>query len=210
MPAQLRCRDLKPGDIMLKVPDGSAVAAVIRAGQTVTGGLNPHVIHAGVMLDSTRIVEAQSAGIVRHDLRSDNRAYGYYVYRCTNPRVAQGAGTCAELMSDIHTAHRGPLRPSLGYSALGAAGSIFGGRGRAATPATMDTLLDRILDGKTHRFFCSQFVVYVYQFVAEQNGMSAATLFNYADAKVAPSRLAAALQGHRLFAEAGYVMPGER
>ena len=33
--------------------------------------------------------------------------------------------------------------------------------------------LDRILAGKGHPFFCSQFVVYVYQFVAEQTEVGA-------------------------------------
>ncbi|MGH9859635.1 MAG: hypothetical protein ACRD5F_06390 [Candidatus Acidiferrales bacterium] len=74
----------------------------------------------------------------------------------------------------------------------------------------MDELLDRILAGKDHPFFCSQFVVYVYQFVAEQCGLPGASLFNMADAKVAPSRLYTHLKGHAMFREAGYLLPKER
>jgi hypothetical protein len=74
----------------------------------------------------------------------------------------------------------------------------------------MDSLLDRILAGKAHPFFCSQFVVYVYQFVAEQNGVAAGKLFNLSDAKVPPTTLAGMLAGHSLFHEIGYVMPNAR
>jgi len=71
-------------------------------------------------------------------------------------------------------------------------------------------LLDRILAGKGHPFFCSQFVVYVYQFVAEQNGMRGAQWFNLNDAKVSPSVLASKLQGSPFFTEVGYMMPNAR
>jgi hypothetical protein len=74
----------------------------------------------------------------------------------------------------------------------------------------MDALLTRILEGRQQRFFCSQFVVFVYQFVAEQSGIPAAALFNVNDAKVAPSELAAKLQHHRYFKEVGYMMPNQR
>jgi ATP phosphoribosyltransferase len=68
----------------------------------------------------------------------------------------------------------------------------------------------RILAGKGHPFFCSQFVVYVYQFVAEQNRVSARDVFNLSDVKVSPSELASKLQRNRFFNEAGYMMPNER
>jgi hypothetical protein len=204
MTTQLRCRDLRPGDIMLKVSDGSAVSGAIQLGQRLVGGANPQVVHAGVMFDSTYIVEAQGAGIIANDLRVQDQRYGYHVFRCTNSSMAAGAGTCAKLMFDIHA--RGK---NLGYSVPGAVGSLFG-RGRAASRDQMDDLLDRILAGRGQRFFCSQFVVFVYQFVAEQNGMSASAMFNLSDAKASPSTLASALSGRALFTEAGYVMPNAR
>jgi hypothetical protein len=108
-------------------------------------------------------------------------------------------------MFDIHKSG-GSLKYGLG----GAISSLFGGGGKAASPGQMDTLLDRILEGKSHPFFCSQFVVYVYQFVAEQNGIAAGRLFNFSDAKVPPTKLASALTGHSSFQEVGYLMPNER
>jgi hypothetical protein len=205
MPGQLRCRDLAAGDILLKVNDGSLVAGAIQLGQALRGGDNPSIVHAGVLFDSTFIIEAQGHGISANDLRVQNRDYGYHVFRCLHPNMAAGAGTCAKMMFDIH--HSGN---ALGYSITGAIGSLFGRRGRAATPTQMDQLLDRVLAGRQHRFFCSQFVVYVYQFVAEQNGIPAGRIFNVADAKVPPSLLAADLANHSSFAEVGYLMAGAR
>jgi hypothetical protein len=202
---QLYCRDLRAGDILLKISDQSFLSKAIQFGQSLTGGQNVQIVHAGVMFDGTYIVEAQKHGISANDMRVQNKPYGYIVFRCTSPNMAAGAGTCAKMMFEIH--QRGG---SLKYNLGGAVGSLFGPSGRATTPSEMDALLDRILAGKSHPFFCSQFVVYVYQFVAEQNGIPAGSLFNFSDAKVPPSNLAAALTSHSMFQEAGYLMPNER
>jgi hypothetical protein len=109
------------------------------------------------------------------------------------------------MMFDIQKRNR-----NLKYDLVGAIGSLLGGQGKAKTAADMDGLLDRILAGKGHPFFCSQFVVYVYQFVAEQNGIAARSVFSVNDAKVSPSELASKLHGSAFFAEVGYLMPGQR
>lgn len=205
MTTQLRCADLRAGDILLKVSDGSLLSGAIQFGQAFVGGLNSSIVHAGILFDPTFIIEAQGAGISANDLRVQNLAYGYYVFRCSDAHMGAGAGTCAKMMFDIHGNGR-----NLGYSVLGAIGSLLGSPGRAATRGEMDGLLDRILEGRDQRFFCSQFVVFVYQFVAEQCGVAATTLFASADAKASPSSLATSLNRHRLFAEVGYLMPGQR
>ena len=84
------------------------------------------------------------------------------------------------------------------------------GAGGPATHTAMDSTLDKIVEGRTHRFFCSQFVVYVFQFVAEQNGIPAASYFALRDGKISPSTLASMLQSSTMFTEARYMMPGER
>jgi hypothetical protein len=205
MPAALRCRDLGPGDILLKVSDGSLLAAAIQAGQSIVGGANARIVHAGVLFDGNFVIEAQAAGIIANDLRVQDLRYGYHVFRCKRPDMAQGAGTCAKMMFDIH-ARTGSLRYSIG----GAIGSLFGGSGRPASPGEMDALLDRILAGRMQPFFCSQFVVYVYQFVAEQCGVPASLLFDANDAKVEPSVLTSVLARSPHFAELGYLMPNAR
>jgi hypothetical protein len=202
---QLHCRDLKAGDILLKVSDGTVLSKAIQFGQKAVGGRNAGVVHAGVMFDSTFIIEAQRAGITANDLRVQDKHYGYYVFRCKNGNVAAGAGTCAKMMFDIN--QRGH---NLGYTVGGALKSLFGGQGKAPSPSEMDALLDRILAGRQQRFFCSQFVVFVYQFVAEQNRVPASSLFNASDAKVEPSELAAKLKSSPSFVESGYLMPNER
>jgi len=202
---QLKTRDLLPGDVMLKASDGSIFSKTISLGQNLRGQLNPQVVHAGVMFDGTYIIEAQASGISANDLRVQNKPYGYLVYRPVRSNIGQGAGTCAKLMFDIQMRNK-----NLKYNLFGAIGSLLGGPGRAASAADMNNLIDRILAGKGHPFFCSQFVVYVYQFVAEQNGMPGAQWFNLSDAKVSPSVLASKLQGNPYFSEVGYMMPNER
>jgi hypothetical protein len=203
---QLRCKDLRAGDLMLKFNAGSLINQVIALGQQAAAQLNPQVVHAAVMFDSTYMVEASGGGIHASDLRVQNAAFGYVVYRPRNLAIANGAGTCAKMMFDIQGRHG-----NLKYSIPGAVGSLFP-RGGAApqSPDAMDQLLDRILEGRTHQFFCSQFVVFVYQFVAEQNGIGASSLFPLRDAKVSPSTLASLLQANPQFGEAGYMMPNER
>ena len=202
---QLKTRDLSPGDVMLKASDGSVLSKAISLGQSLRGQLNPQIVHAGVMFDNTYMIEAQGSGVSANDLRVQNLKYGYLVYRPVRSNLGQGAGTCAKLMFDIQMRNK-----NMKYNLLGAIGSLLGGPGRAATAADMDSLLDRILAGKGHPFFCSQFVVYVYQFVAEQNGVPAAQVFNLNDAKVSPSLLAKKLHGSAFFREAGYMMPKQR
>jgi len=205
MTQQLRCADLRGGDILLKLNAGSLTNRIINTGQKLAGASNPDVVHAGILFDSTYIIESSGPGLIASDLRVKDRPYAYYVFRCTNTNVAAGAATCAKMMFDIQG-----RTGNLTYTAAGAAASAFGASGKPKTAGDMDALLDRILQGKSTPFFCSQFVVFVYQFVAEQNGLSAATVFDYSDAKSPPSKVAASLVANALFVEAGYLVPNER
>ena len=132
-------------------------------------------------------------------------SFAYIVYRSTNPMMAQGAGTCAKMMFDINQ-----QQSSLKYTVAGAFASLFGKLGAEQTAQEMDALFDRILAGKNQSFFCSQFVVFAWQFVAEQNGMPAGTLFPVSAAKMNPSNLATQLVGNPHFTEAGWIFANER
>ncbi len=205
MVKQLYCRDLAGGDILLKVNAGSAINLVIATGQKVLGAANPEIVHAGILFDPTIIIEASGPGLSARDLRVQDQAFGYYVYRCSNANIAAGAATCAKLFFDIQN-----RTGALEYNVSGAAGCLFGSSGRPTSRADMDAVLDSILAAREHPFFCSQFVVYVYQFVAEQGDIAASSLFNFSDSKVPPSLLASSLGSHPLFEELGYLMPNER
>jgi hypothetical protein len=201
----MKCRDLMPGDLMLKVNDSSPVSKAITFGQQLRKLPNAFVVHAGIMFDQYYIVEAQRAGIVANDLRvGHDLGCGYYVFRPTNRNMAQGAAACAKMMFDIHQ-----TGGNLHYSVPAAVGSLFGG-GKPKTRSDWDALLDRILAGKQSSFFCSQFVVMVYQFVAEQMGTPGSSVFNYSDPKVNPALLAADLSRNPTFSEVGYMLPKER
>jgi hypothetical protein len=202
---QLRCRDLGAGDILLKLSDGSLVNRAISFGQSLVGQRNAPVVHAGVMFDSTYIIEASGAGVSANDLRVGNLRHGYLAFRPKNRVLGKGAGTFAKILFDVH-GRQGNLR----YTIPGAIGSLAGVGGRPKTREEMDGLIDGILDGRTHPYFCSQLVVMVYQFVAEQNGTPAKSIFPFADPKVSPSELAKHLNGSASFDEIGYLMPQER
>jgi hypothetical protein len=200
---QLRCQDLNAGDVMLKIYDGSIFSRVISLGQL--GLANSKVVHAGVMFDSHYIIEAQASGISANDIRVQNKEVAYIVYRATNASMGKGAGTCAKMLFDIHKRHG-----SMKYNLVGTVGTRIGGPGAPKKPQDMETLLDTVLGGGQSRLFCSQLVVYVYQFVAEQSGVAASRVFNMSDAKASPSALASILQGNGAFKELGYMISNER
>ena len=202
---QLLCRDLKAGDVLLKMATPSFSHKIIQFGQRLVGQPNAFLAHAAIALDTQFAIEAQKVGVTANHLAMKNRDCGYYVYRCTNSALARGAATCAKMFFDI-----AQTSGKAKYDTLGAGQSIFGRAGNAKTAAEMDALLDALLKGRNHDFFCSQFVVYVYQLAAYQSGLAAKTLFNISDAKVSPSVLASLLQGNPYFQEAGYMMPNER
>jgi len=108
-------------------------------------------------------------------------------------------------MFDIHCRNK-----NMSYNLGGAIMSLFGRDRGALSRSDFDALFEQIISGRKHQYFCSQFVVYVYQFVAEQLNIPAHTVFPYSDAKVSPSKLAQDLVGNSNFGEAGYLMPHER
>jgi hypothetical protein len=202
---ELRCRDLQPGDILLKLSDGGVLSRVIQFGQNLTGHVNPQIVHAGVLFDNNVIIESQGAGVLAHDLRVQNARYAYIVFRSSHFNMARGAGTCAKMMFDIHQRTGG-----LSYALSDAAKSIFGGLGRSQTPEQMELLLDRILAGRGQPFFCSHFVVYLWQFVAEQNGMPGSSMFPASAIRMNPSNLATQLVTNPSFREIGWLSAGVR
>jgi hypothetical protein len=213
---QLRCKDLRPGDILLKVATDwkwgglatlkkSATQGFIKGYQRLTGQVNSFLGHAAIVLDGQSVVEAQSGGLTNHHLATANRDCGYIVYRPNDPSLGRGAANAAKLLLDVHGLHG-----NLGYGLGGALMSGFGGTGTAKSAADFDGLLDRILAGRGSSFFCSQFVVYVYQWAASQKGLSPGSVFAVSDAKASPSVLASKLVGNGRFKEVGYMLPGER
>lgn len=202
---QLLCRDLKPGDVLLKMATQSLTHKIIQLGQKLVGQPNAFLAHAAIALDTQFAIEAQKVGVTANHLAMKNKDCGYYVYRCTNPALGRGAATCAKMFLDI--AQTGG---KMKYDTGGAGRSVLGQGGNPKTASEMDALLDALLKGRNHDFFCSQFVVYVYQLAAYQSGLPARSLFNVSDAKVSPSVLASLLQGNRNFQDAGYMMPNER
>jgi hypothetical protein len=204
--SQLRASDLRAGDVLLKFNDGTNVSRLIKFCQGRAGQLNTHVTHAGLMFDNSYVIEAQRVGLNANDIRVQNARLGYLVFRPENAQLGQGAATFSKVVLDSHHAHG-----NMKYTVPGAFGSLTGPGARPASSRDqLDARLNRILSGKSHPFFCSQFVVMTYQFAGEQNGIPAGSLFPFPDSKVSPSVLASHLSGSHHFQEIGYLLPGER
>ena len=190
---------------MVQYSGGSAVARAITFGQWARGLSHASLVHAGILFDNHYLVQALKDGIVATDIRVDDVQCAYEVYRATKPNLAAGAANCAKMMLDIHEAH-GTWK----YSVVGAVTSLVGSSS-VKTTTGMDDLLTDILGSKGHPFFCSQFVTYVYQFVAEQNGIAASQLFNTGDAKMSPAALATSMDRNTgFFSHVGFMRAGER
>lgn len=203
-PKQLRCHDLKSGDIMLQQSLGNLPGRAIAFGQKLTGHAHSEIIHAGIMFDTTYIIEALSDGILANDLRIGNRTCGYVVYRPLSAELATVAGNFAKLLFDTHG-----ITKSLKYSLAGAVASI-GASKAAKSDAELDAMVDKIFSAKTDRFFCSQFVVVTYQVAAGQLGLNPSSVMPLDDGKVAPARLMSMLEINRLFSLVGVMAPNQR
>jgi hypothetical protein len=67
-PPQLRCRDLRGGDIMLQLNSGNLAHRAIAFAQWVAGQQDSHVIHVGIMRGETYMIESEKRGIWAADL----------------------------------------------------------------------------------------------------------------------------------------------
>ncbi|MGH7616951.1 MAG: hypothetical protein ACREPM_06965 [Gemmatimonadaceae bacterium] len=203
-PTQLKCRDLKSGDIMVQQSLGNVPGKLIAFGQAMTGHKHTELIHAGIMFDTSFIIEALGGGVLASDLRVQNVKCGYLVYRSRKPDLGTIAGNLAKLLFDLHGTNK-----NMSYSTVGAVKSI-GSAKPAKSASNLDGVLDKIFEGKSSPFFCSQFVVVTYQAAGGQIGMSPSSVFPLDDARVAPARLASMLDASPHFDRLGYMLPGER
>jgi hypothetical protein len=203
---QLRCADLRSGDILLKMANETMTHAIIQFGQRVLAGQkNWRLAHAAIAFDTQFAIEAQAVGVTANHLSMKNRDCGYIVFRPNVVSLGQGAATAAKLLFDIAKTH-----DNMKYNTPGVVTGIFGSKGTSKSAGEMDALLTKVLQGKGHKFFCSQFVVYVYQWAAEQCGIPARNVFDIADPKVSPSDLATLLTANTHFSEVGYMVAFER
>lgn len=203
---QLRCADLKSGDILLKMANDTVTHAIIQFGQRVLAGQqNWRLAHAAIAFDTQFAIEAQAVGVTANHLMMKDRDCGYIVFRPNVVSLGQGAATAAKLLFDI-----AKTRNNMKYNTPGVVTAMFGSRGTSKSAGEMDALLTKVLSGKGHKFFCSQFVIYVYQWAAEQSGLPARNVFDIADPKVSPSDLATLLVRSPHFSEVGYMVAGER
>jgi hypothetical protein len=202
-PKQLRCADLKGGDILLQFSTGNVVGKLIAFGQAMVGDTNSEFVHAGVMRDKHYMIEALMQGITASDLRIQNKTFSYRVYRPRDPMLG---GTEANVVKFLFDHHQN--NGSLPYSYVGAVAAI--GVAKPMSSSHVDGVMDQIFSAKSSALFCSQFVVMSYQLAAAQMGLSPAAVFALDDTKMPPSRLASACEQSVAFENIGYLSANER
>jgi hypothetical protein len=202
-PKQLRCADLKGGDILLQFSTGNVVGKLIAFGQAMAGDKSSEFVHAGVMLDKTYMVEALMQGVTASDLRIQNKSFSYRVYRPRDSMLGATEANVAKFLFDHHQNNG-----SLPYSYVGAVAAI--GVAKPMSASHVDGVMDKIFSAQSSAFYCSQFVVLSYQLAAAQMGLSPASVFALDDTKMPPSRLAAACEQSVAFENLGYLSPNER
>jgi hypothetical protein len=202
-PKQLRCADLLGGDIMLQFNQGNVAGKAIAFGQAMAGDKNTEIVHAGVLFDNHYMVEALDKGISAGDLRTQNKAFAYRVYRSRQPMLGATAANVVKFLFDHHQNNG-----TLPYSYVGAVTSL--GAAKPMSASHVDKLMDDILSLKPAPFYCSQFVVMSYQLAAAQLGMSASSVFGQDDTQMPPARLASACEHSVAFDCVGFVSPNER
>lgn len=93
MSVQLRCQDLRPGDVLLELSDG---AAATRLATDASDGLpDVPVIGAGILSRPDTLIAAQGEGIFAGDLRIRFLRSYWVVFRCLNGEMAARAGASA-------------------------------------------------------------------------------------------------------------------
>lgn len=202
---QFKCDDLKPGDILVKFSDQSWLNWIIENMQYFLGGKNSQVTHAGIIYDQKHLIEVQAEGVVADDLTKENTPYGYIVFRCKNKKLADGAAQFAKILVDVSA-----KKKNMKYAMLDAVYALHPGKEDAEDKKALEETVEAILTDQGHDFFCSHLVVFIYQFVAEQNGMKGSDVFKLKASLVSPSTLAAHLVDSKVFDEVGYLMPHER
>lgn len=181
MERQIYRRSLHAGDIALECHAGSATHWIITAGQALSGA-ERWIVHAGLIArDRRSIIEAVKPHLRRVQL--DSHA-DYLVYRSRNGALALGAAECAEMLIGANN--------QVPYYTKGTITSLVG-RAGPKSDTDFDSIIDKLFSGGDHALFCSQLVVFVYQFVARQNGIPAEHVFNFADTRANPAFLAKSL-----------------
>jgi hypothetical protein len=205
-PKQLRSADLAPGDILLQYNQSkwsNVAGKAIAFGQAMVGDRNSEIVHAGVMFDRSYMIEALAHGVTGSDIRIQNKAYAYRVFRPRNPMLGKTEGNVVKFLFDHHQSHG-----TMPYAWVGAVTSL--GAAGPMSADNVDKMMDDILALKPTPFFCSQFVVMTYQLAAAQMRLAPKSVFALDDANMPPSRLAMACESSAAFENIGYLEPNIR
>lgn len=203
---QLLIKDIRPGDIMLKVVHyHQTYSRRIERTQRWLGFQNHCITHVGMMKDGVNIIESESSGLEQHSLLEKRAKIAYLVYRPTNSMMAEAGAAAATLFHDAHIAQN-----TVCYNYWDLFPSVLFWPGKPKSAKEMQDVYDKVMHGKNHSMFCSQFVAFIYQWVGTQMGIPAEQIFNADDRRIPPARLATFLKNNPHFKEVGYMISNER
>ncbi len=199
---QVRCDALRPGDVLFKYGTNHPVAVMIKL---LT---RSEFSHAAVVAESRHeVIEANGKGINRNDLRTENLHFEYEVYRCKDESLARGAANAADLVVAINEAKQGRAarynyKDFLKFPIwkLNASNADF------RTDAGFEEGLAEMLNGGGMTFFCSQFVVYCYQWAARQKGLNALDVLHTGDRVTTPVKLHGIVSTSNRFTHVGRML----
>lgn len=190
---------LEPGDVLLKYGDGSFVS------KAIAFFTRSDFSHAALVADTRHeVVEAIGEGISRKDLLTDNFHYEYEVFRCRHVALAEGAANAADLIVEVNDSRdRRAAKYNFGGLAKYGFRAATGVSTAVRTDASFEQCLGEMLNGGGKKFYCSQFVVYCYHWVARQLNLNPADVLNTGDRVTSPEKLYQTLRANRHFGHIG-------
>lgn len=200
-----RAMSIEPGDILVKMNDGSPlnVGISIVEGFTLSGD---HAIfsHAGLATSGTTIAEMSKEGLKNHNLAGENSRYTYDVFRCQFRQIANAA---VEANNALMRAGK------VNYTVVGAGLSALPSVIASSNEQRLRRAIGNIEKGKFD-LFCSEHVVFCYIAALEDSNtitsvshqsrnLNMHDFFDREPGHYSPSYLYGTLMNHKFFQYVG-------
>lgn len=203
-------KDLRAGDVLVKYNDGTFTNALIANIQKEIPTSAYWFVHAGLVtdgFDTLHALEMSGDGLVCNDLAGHNKDIEYEVFRSKNPKITE---TAAKLIRDL--AKRGErAKDSVAYNTEGLAKLIVEFDKMVTKDQFNEHYQDMLEGRKTQKYYCSQFVVFIYQGAKYRSGQPD-DIWGEISLHIGPPRLAKKLKFDlpQRWEHVGYLAAGKR
>jgi len=164
--------DLSPGDVLIKYNDGSPVNEIIQVANGMNKGayggrFNTQLTHVAIYLGHAQIVEASDEGLELNYI--DINQYHWEIFRYNLPDVVEFAKDIAATIA-IESIERRKMHElrSGSYDYIGAIRAAFANNYQCNVGQLCDQFVQQAksLDLSNEKFYCSQFIAFVYNLAA--------------------------------------------